>query len=72
MITKLETARNLARAFWSDPDAVFFGLKQFTDAITQQGNTVTNTGSVMIGNRFYKISNIWSETRPGEKHEFSK
>lgn len=72
MITKLETARNLARAHWGDPNAIWSGIQQFTDALIQQGNTVTPKGSVFIGNRFYKIENIWSETRPGEKHEFSK
>lgn len=73
MITKVETAYNIARAIRSgEKDALWTGLKQFTQMLSDQGNEISPKGSVRIGNRFYNISNLWADTYTGGKHEYAR
>ena len=73
MITKLETAYNIARAIRSsDHDALWTGQETFTQMLADQGNEITQKGSVRIGNRFCKISTLWADTFRGGKNEYSR
>ena len=73
MITKLDTAYNFARAIRSsNPDHLWTGQKEFTQMLADQGNEITPSGSVRIGNRFFKIYKIWGDTYPGEKQEYAR
>ena len=73
MITKLETAYNLARSIRSgSPNHLWTGKQEFTQMLAEQGNEITTTGSVRIGNRFFKIGKIWSDTFTGGPQEYSR
>lgn len=73
MITKLDTAYNIARAIRSSsPDALWNGLNDFKKMLADQGNEITPSGSVRIGNRFFNIGKIWGDTFTGGPQEFSR
>lgn len=73
MITKVETAYNIARAIRSsERNALWTGLETFTKMLADQGNEISPKGNVRIGNRFYKIHNLWVDTYSGCKHEYSR